>query len=54
MWQFGQMADTMSTSSDSSVAQPVLPDAAGSGPASPSWLTLLKHPAAPAPQAGSP
>jgi hypothetical protein len=31
MWQLGQMAETMSTSVDSSVAQPVLPAALGSG-----------------------
>ena len=51
MWQFGQTADTMSRSSDSSVAQPDVPAAAGSGPAWPSSLTFAKQPV---PQAGSP
>ncbi len=51
MWQFGQIADTMSTSSDSSTSQPVLPAADGSGLAAPFWFTTEKQPL---PQAGSP
>jgi len=51
MWQFGQIAETMSRSSDSSVPQPVLPAAFGSGLALPSSLTLRKHPL---PHAGRP
>ena len=51
MWQFGQIADTMSRSSDSSVAQPVLPADLGRGLAWPSSLTLRKQPL---PHAGRP
>ena len=55
MWQFGQMAETMSTSSDSSVAQPVDPEFAGSGLAAPFWLVTVRQPApVPVLQAGSP
>ena len=42
MWQFGQIAETMSTSSEISPAQPA--SAAGSGLACPFWLTLRKQP----------
>jgi hypothetical protein len=38
------MADTMSMSSDSSVAHPVLPDADGSEVAEPVWPTFSKQP----------
>jgi hypothetical protein len=41
MWQLGQIADTMSRSSEISCAQP--PFAAG-GVAPPLWLTFLKQP----------
>ena len=51
MWQSGQIADTMSMSSDSSTSHPVLPAAAGSGLAAPFWLTFEKQPV---PQAGRP
>ena len=51
MWQFGQMAETISMSSDSSMAHPLLPAARGSGLAIPSWLTFVKQPV---PQAGRP
>jgi len=50
-WQFGQAAETMSTSSEISSAQPT--SAAGSGEAAPFWLTFRKHPLAVV-QAGSP
>ena len=49
-WQFGQMAETISMSSDSSVAHPLRPAARGSGLAFPAWLTFVKQP----PQSGSP
>jgi hypothetical protein len=52
-WQCGQIAETMSRSRDSSVAQPVLPAACGSGLAAPSWFTLVKQRAAVV-QGGSP
>ena len=51
MWQFGQMAETMSTSREISPAHPVL--ALGNGDAAPLWLTFLKHPFAVV-QAGRP
>src|SRR5258705_9404061 len=51
MWQLGQIAETMSTSSEISPAQPV--SGAGSGLAAPFWLTFLKQPLAVV-QAGSP
>src|SRR5262249_54851380 len=51
MWQLGQMAETMSTSSEISPAQPV--SVAGSGLAAPFWFTLLKQPLAVV-QAGRP
>ena len=55
MWQLGQTAETMSTSSDSSVAQPEVPESGGSGLAAPFWLVTVRHPApVPALQAGSP
>ena len=45
MWQSGHVADTMSMSSDSSVAQSCPGGSgAGSGAAAPFWLTFLKHP----------
>ena len=55
MWHFGQIADTMSTSRDSSVAQPVVPAGAGSGLVAPFWLTFVRQPApVEVSQAGSP
>ncbi len=45
MWHFGQIAETMSTSSDSSVAQPVVPEFAGSGLAVPFSLVTVRQPA---------
>ena len=42
--QFGQIAETMSMSSEISPAHPAF--VAGSGVALPSWLTFLKHPLA--------
>jgi hypothetical protein len=51
MWHCGQIAETMSTSSEISSAQPVLP--AGSGLAAPFWFTLRKQPLAVV-QAGRP
>src|SRR6478672_576775 len=44
MWQFGQIAEAMSRSSEISWAQPV--STAGSGDAPPFWLTLRKQPLA--------
>src|SRR5689334_21332012 len=44
MWQFGQIAETMSISSEISSAQPVL--LLGSGDVAPFWLTLRKQPLA--------
>ena len=49
--QFGQMALTMSRSSEISSLQLTL--APGSGDAAPDWLTFVKHPD-PEVQAGSP
>ena len=51
MWQSGQIADTMSISSDSSRSQPVVPAEAGSGEVAPFSFTTLKQPV---PQAGNP
>ena len=51
MWQFGQIAETMSTSSEISPAQPV--SAVGSGLVAPFWLTFRKQPLAVV-QAGRP
>ena len=45
MWHFGQMAETMSTSSDSSVAHPVEPEFVGRGLAAPFSLVTVRHPA---------
>src|SRR3954454_6127045 len=45
MWQFGQIAVTMSMSRDSSPSQPPLRSAFGSGVAAPFWLTLVTQPA---------
>src|SRR5258708_17510851 len=42
MWHFGQIAETMSRSSDSSVAQSAF--AAGSGLVCPNWFTILRQP----------
>src|SRR5438034_8639359 len=44
MWQFGQIAETICTSSEISAAHPA--SGVGSGLASPAWLTLLKQPLA--------
>jgi hypothetical protein len=44
MWQVGQMAETMSTSSEISPAQPVL--VGGSGLVAPFWFTFEKQPLA--------
>ncbi len=41
MWHFGQTAETMSSSRDSSAAQPV--SFGGSGLAAPPWLTWRKQ-----------
>jgi hypothetical protein len=51
MWQFGQIAETISMSSMISDAQPRF--ATGSGLVPPLWLTFLKHPFAVV-QGGSP
>src|SRR3984885_2540826 len=51
MWHSGQIADTISMSSDSSTPHPVLPAADGSGLVWPFSLTLEKQPV---PQAGRP
>ncbi len=51
MWQPGQIAETMSRSSEISPAQPA--SAEGSGAAWPFWLTFRKQPLAVV-QAGSP
>src|SRR5277367_6067299 len=45
MWQFGQVADTMSMSSDSSVPQPELLLFLGSEVVEPVWLTTVTQPA---------
>src|SRR5215831_16599286 len=44
MWQFGQMAEAMSRSSEISSAHPASTD--GSGEAAPFWFTFRKHPLA--------
>ena len=49
MLQFGQIADTMSRSDDSSVAHPA--SGGGSGLVCPFWFTFVKHPL---PHAGRP
>ena len=51
MWQFGQIAETISRSSMISDDQPAF--AAGSGLVAPFWLTFLKQPLAVV-QAGRP
>src|SRR5262245_41725259 len=44
MWHLGQIAETMSRSSEISPAQPAF--ALGSGPFLPFWLTMRRHPLA--------
>jgi hypothetical protein len=51
MWQFGQIADTMSRSVDSSSSHPPVGSTPGSGLVWPSSLRMVRQPAA---QAGSP
>ena len=51
MRQFGQIADTMSRSVDSSSSQPPVGSTPGSGLVWPFWLRIVRQPAA---QAGSP
>jgi hypothetical protein len=45
MWQLGQMAETMSTSRDSSTDHPVLPEFAGRGLDAPFSLRMVRQPA---------
>jgi hypothetical protein len=51
MWHSGQMAEAMSTSSDSSTSQPLVPAFDGSGLAAPFSFTTEKQPE---PHAGRP